>query len=49
VIDADVSKGAFISPILLQNEHPSRADEVHEIEVFGPVSTIMPYKNCKRQ
>ena len=45
VIDADPVKGAFISPILLKNEEPFLSDEVHEVEVFGPVSTIMPYKD----
>ena len=45
VIDADVNKGAFISPILLKNENSFNSDEVHEVEVFGPVSTLMPYKN----
>jgi oxepin-CoA hydrolase/3-oxo-5,6-dehydrosuberyl-CoA semialdehyde dehydrogenase len=45
VIDADAMKGAFISPILLMNEKPFAAKEVHEVEAFGPVSTIMPYKN----
>ncbi len=45
VIDADANKGAFLSPILLKNEKPFSSDEVHEVEAFGPVSTIMPYKN----
>ncbi|MBK5273289.1 MAG: aldehyde dehydrogenase family protein, partial [Bacteroidia bacterium] len=45
VIDADADRGAFISPILLMNEKPFTAIEVHEVEAFGPVSTIMPYKN----
>jgi len=45
VIDADANKGAFISPLLLMNETPFVSSEVHEIEAFGPVSTIMPYKN----
>jgi oxepin-CoA hydrolase / 3-oxo-5,6-dehydrosuberyl-CoA semialdehyde dehydrogenase len=44
VIDADASKGAFLSPLLLMNEKPFAAKEVHEVEAFGPVSTIMPYK-----
>jgi oxepin-CoA hydrolase/3-oxo-5,6-dehydrosuberyl-CoA semialdehyde dehydrogenase len=47
VIDADAKKGAFISPILLKNENPFASDEVHEIEVFGPASTIMPYKDLQ--
>jgi oxepin-CoA hydrolase/3-oxo-5,6-dehydrosuberyl-CoA semialdehyde dehydrogenase len=45
VIDADAKKGAFMSPVLLMNEKPFTAKEAHEIEAFGPVSTIMPYKN----
>jgi oxepin-CoA hydrolase/3-oxo-5,6-dehydrosuberyl-CoA semialdehyde dehydrogenase len=47
VIDADAKKGAFISPILLKNEKPFASDEVHDIEVFGPASTIMPYKDLQ--
>lgn len=43
VIDADAKKGAFMSPILLLNENPFYSDAVHDIECFGPVSTIMPY------
>src|SRR5687767_12768162 len=45
VIDADPDKGAFLSPLLLVNEKPFIANEPHEVEAFGPVSTIMPYKN----
>jgi oxepin-CoA hydrolase/3-oxo-5,6-dehydrosuberyl-CoA semialdehyde dehydrogenase len=45
LIDADVKEGAFISPVLLMNEKPFEAKEVHEVEAFGPVSTIMPYKS----
>ena len=45
VVDADAHKGAFISPILLMNEKPFNATAAHEVEAFGPVSTIMPYKN----
>ncbi|HMU45652.1 MAG TPA: phenylacetic acid degradation bifunctional protein PaaZ [Chitinophagaceae bacterium] len=45
VVDADAEKGAFMSPVLLMNETPFKAKEAHEVEAFGPVSTIMPYKN----
>ena len=45
VIDADANKGAFMSPVLLLNEKPHSSYEPHNIEAFGPVSTIMPYKN----
>ena len=44
VIDADAAKGAFLSPLLLLNETPFTSEEPHEIEAFGPVSTLMPYK-----
>ncbi|WP_431212942.1 aldehyde dehydrogenase family protein [Puia sp. P3] len=44
VIDADSQKGAFISPLLLLNTTPFTSEEPHEIEAFGPVSTLMPYK-----
>lgn len=45
VIDADAEKGAFISPVLLLNENPLHTKEVHEVEAFGPVSTLMPYQS----
>jgi oxepin-CoA hydrolase/3-oxo-5,6-dehydrosuberyl-CoA semialdehyde dehydrogenase len=37
--------GAFMSPILLRSDDPWGSDAVHDIEAFGPVSTIMPYKD----
>ncbi|MCW3073469.1 MAG: enoyl-CoA hydratase [Flaviaesturariibacter sp.] len=43
VIDADAVKGAFMSPILLLNNDPFGNENVHDIECFGPVSTLMPY------
>lgn len=41
---ADKNKGAFFSPILFLNDSPFKKLDVHNIEAFGPVSTIMPYK-----
>ena len=41
VVDADAERGAFLSPILLKGD-PERA-EPHEVEAFGPVSTLLPY------
>ncbi len=43
VEDADANKGAFISPILLLNQNPFTTQASHEVEAFGPVSTLMPY------
>ncbi|HEV3324543.1 MAG TPA: phenylacetic acid degradation bifunctional protein PaaZ [Puia sp.] len=45
LIDADAAKGAFLSPLLLLNEHPQTSEEPHSIEAFGPVSTLMPYNS----
>ncbi len=45
VIGADPAKGAFISPILFLNENPFGKTAVHNIEAFGPVATLMPYKD----
>jgi len=42
---ADWGKGAFMSPILFLNQNPLSTEAVHEIEAFGPVSTILPYKD----
>ncbi len=44
VIDADPERGAFLSPILLRADDPSRP-EPHEIEAFGPVSTMIGYRS----
>jgi oxepin-CoA hydrolase/3-oxo-5,6-dehydrosuberyl-CoA semialdehyde dehydrogenase len=40
---ADCQSGAFFSPILFVNNDPFHKTDVHEIEAFGPVATIMPY------
>jgi oxepin-CoA hydrolase/3-oxo-5,6-dehydrosuberyl-CoA semialdehyde dehydrogenase len=42
---ADKNKGAFMSPILFLNNSPFKNQDCHNIEAFGPVSTIMPYQN----
>ncbi len=44
VMGADKEKGAFLAPILLRQNKPFECDSIHEVEVFGPVSTIMPYR-----
>lgn len=45
VVGADKNKGAFFSPILFRNDNPFQYTDVHNIEAFGPVATIMPYKS----
>jgi len=44
-IGADANKGAFLSPILMLEKDPHKNTAVHEVEAFGPVSTLMPYKD----
>jgi oxepin-CoA hydrolase/3-oxo-5,6-dehydrosuberyl-CoA semialdehyde dehydrogenase len=44
VAGADAERGAFISPILLQ-ANDARRPELHEVEAFGPVSTLIGYQD----
>jgi len=44
-VDADGERGAFMSPIVLACDKPFESSAVHDIEAFGPVSTLMPYSN----
>ncbi len=47
VFGADKAKGAFFAPILLRNDQPSKYTNSHQIEAFGPVSTLMPYRDLE--
>ena len=47
VIGADKNKGAFLSPLLLRNDNPFENQDVHDIEAFGPVATLLPYKDLE--
>ena len=42
---ADGDKGAFLSPILLYCDDPVNRSDVHDIEAFGPVCTLIPYED----
>jgi len=44
---ADKEKGAFLPPIVFYNDDPFRKTACHDIEAFGPVSTIMPYQSLE--
>ncbi len=44
LVGADAT-GAFLKPTLLRCDDPDAASAVHELEAFGPVSTIMPYRD----
>src|SRR5215469_6837847 len=45
VVGADPERGAFISPLLLRCDDATRA-EPHEVEAFGPVSTVIGYRDA---
>ncbi len=45
VAGADPEKGAFVSPLLFSCEDPDTASAVHSVEAFGPVSTVMGYRD----
>jgi 3,4-dehydroadipyl-CoA semialdehyde dehydrogenase len=42
-LDADVKKSAFVQPALLSCMNGLNAKYVHDVEVFGPVATLVPY------
>jgi len=48
VTGADAEAGAFMSPILLACDQPVEKGAVHDIEAFGPVSTLMPYDSLEQ-
>ena len=43
ILGGNKEKGAFMAPVLMLQMNPFKYTEAHEIEAFGPVSTIMPY------
>lgn len=47
LIDASFDHGAFMSPILLLNKNPFHNISTHEVEAFGPVTTVMPYDHLE--
>ena len=42
---ADAQKGAFLPPMLFHCADPDKAQRVHDTEAFGPVSTVMGYRD----
>lgn len=47
VIGGNLQQGAFMSPVLMLNAKPLETVLSHETECFGPVSTLMPYKDLE--
>ncbi len=47
VTGADGTKGAFLPPMLFHCADPDTAVRVHDTEAFGPVSTVMGYRDLE--
>jgi len=47
ITGGDREKGAFFASMLLYCSHPFTKTAPHNIEAFGPVSTVMPYKTVE--
>lgn len=43
----DAEAGAFLNPVLMYCARPFEAGAVHDVEAFGPVSTVMPYDDLE--
>ncbi|WP_206951806.1 3,4-dehydroadipyl-CoA semialdehyde dehydrogenase [Trinickia acidisoli] len=44
LVDADPEISACIAPYLFVVDDPDRASRMHDVEVFGPVATVAPYR-----
>jgi 3,4-dehydroadipyl-CoA semialdehyde dehydrogenase len=42
-VDADPTAATFVPPTLLAAKAPFDSRAIHEVEVFGPVATVLPY------
>lgn len=45
LVDADPAVACIVGPTLLGTRQPDTADRVHDTEVFGPVATLVPYRD----
>ena len=45
LVDADPAIAACVGPTLLGARDPQAASLVHDLEVFGPVATLLPYRS----
>jgi oxepin-CoA hydrolase/3-oxo-5,6-dehydrosuberyl-CoA semialdehyde dehydrogenase len=44
-LGAGAGQGAFITPLLFRADDPWTSALVHDVEAFGPVATLMPYRD----
>ena len=43
ITSGDADNGAFLNPVVLFADNPLAKTAIHDVEAFGPVSTVMPY------
>jgi 3,4-dehydroadipyl-CoA semialdehyde dehydrogenase len=44
-VDADAKKSSFVKPALLSCKNGLDARYVHDVEIFGPAATLIPYQS----
>ena len=44
-VGADRERGAFVPPVLLRCRDATQASAIHSVEAFGPVATVVPYRD----
>ncbi|MBI5277745.1 MAG: 3,4-dehydroadipyl-CoA semialdehyde dehydrogenase [Burkholderiales bacterium] len=47
IVDANPQIACCIGPTLLGARDPDRNSQLHDMEVFGPVATLMPYRDTE--
>lgn len=47
IVDGDAETGCFVPITLLRCDDVAAANAVHDIEVFGPAATLLPYKSSE--
>ena len=45
ILGADSTRGAFLPPMLYHCADPDKADRIHDTEAFGPVATVIGYRD----
>ena len=45
LVGENIDESCFMAPTLLRCDNPMLAKSIHEIEIFGPAATLMPYEN----
>lgn len=45
LVDADIESGCFVAPTVVVCMDPDNAESPHDVEAFGPVNTLMPYRD----